>query len=147
MSGMDSLRAQVRDELQRAYPPAPPQPVLTVRSEADLQALVKLIREMGSNPLLADQLQSGVGRLAVQVEHGQFDGCACHANDDACATPSASAPMVMRPALGGLVTLARIQAANIPKGSIVLLDQDAIVTPQVKDWMRQNKVQAQRSQA
>jgi len=53
----------------------------------------------------------------------------------------------MRSALGGLVTLARIQAANIPKGSIILLDQDAIVTPQVRDWMRQNKVQAQRSEA
>ena len=150
MSANDNLRQQVRDELQLASAAAAP--VLTVCSEADLQALVKLIREMGSNPLLADQLQGGVGRVLVQVVHGNFDGCACDSDHGAARGASAAKPVAdagvktMHSALGGLVTLARIQAANIPKGSVILLDEDAIVTPQVRDWMRQNKVQAQRSE-
>ena len=151
MSASDNLRQQVRDELQLAGAAAAP--VLTVGSEADLQALVKLIREMGSNPLLAGQLKGGVGRVSIQVAHGNFDGCACDSEHSAAPGAGAAAPAAntgaksMRSALGGLVTLARIQAANIPKGSVILLDQDAIVTPQVRDWMRQNKVQAQRSEA
>jgi hypothetical protein len=150
MSASDNLRQQVRDELQLASVAAAP--VLTVCSEADLQALVKLIREMGSNPLLADQLQGGVGRVLVQVVHGNFDGCACDSDHGAARGAIAAKPVAdagvktMHSALGGLVTLARIQAANIPKGSVILLDEDAIVTPQVRDWMRQNKVQAQRSE-
>jgi len=46
-----------------------------------------------------------------------------------------------------LITLSRIQAANLPKGSEILLDQDAVITPQVRDWLRQNKIQIQRSES
>ena len=151
MSANDNLRQQVRDELQMASAAAAP--ILTVACEADLQALVKLIREIGTNPLLVDQLKGGVGRVSIQVRHGSFDGCACDSEHSSVSTQGSAKSVVstsaksMRSALGGLVTLARIQAANIPKGSIILLDQDAIVTTQVRDWMRQNKVQAQRSEA
>ena len=73
MSEADALRRQVREEILRTAGP-----VLTIRCEADLQALNKLIRELGSNPLVATQLGAGVGGMQIQVMPGDYDGCGCH---------------------------------------------------------------------
>ena len=150
MSAQESLRDQVRAELKLAEQAAGP--VLTIQSEADIEALVKLIREIGSNPLLADQLAHGVGAMRVRVLHGNYGGCACQSGGHALGdTPPAQATSTksraLVPALGGVITLARIQAAKIPKDSSILLDIDAVLTPQVRDWLRQNKVQVQRSES
>lgn len=144
MSEADTLRRQVREEILRTAGP-----VLTIRCEADLQALNKLIRELGSNPLVAAQLGAGVGGMQIQVMPGDYDGCGCH-TEPSKSVASRENPAYrasMAPALGGLITLSRIQAANLPKGSEILLDQDAVITPQVRDWLRQNKIQIQRSES
>ena len=142
-----SLREQVRHELAMAEQASAP--VLTIRSESDIQALAKLIREMGSNPLLKDQLAQGLGQLRLQVMHGSYDGCLCesHTQSSPKAGAGPAAAPAMAPAFGGVITLARLQAAKIPKESTILLDVDAVMTPQVRDWLRQNKVQVQRSEA
>lgn len=154
MSDLQSLRDQVRAELKLAAQAEGP--VLTVQSEADIAALVKLIREVGSNPLLAGQLGrvDSVGAMRIRVLHGNYDGCGCRAGADDQATPheparsqAAAKPQALSPALAGVITLARIQAAKIPKDSTILLDIDAVLTPQVRDWLRQNKVQVQRSES
>ena len=146
MSDQQSLRDQVRAELKLAAQAEGP--LLTVQSEADIAALVKLIREVGSNPLLADQLGHGVGSMRVRVLHGNYDGCACHSgSEDHAEHQSSPKSRALAPALGGVITLARIQAAKIPKDSTILLDIDAVLTPQVRDWLRQNKVQVQRSES
>ena len=144
MSEAEILRRQVREEILRTAGP-----VLTIRGEADLQALNKLIRELGSNPLVTSQLGAGIGSLQIQVMPGDYEGCGCHTESSASVAPQKNpadrAPMA--PALGGLITLSRIQAANLPKGSEILLDQEAVITPQVRDWLRQNKIQIQRSES
>ena len=125
--------------------------MLTISGEADLQALVKLIREMGSNPLLAEAMSQGKGHLHLQVKAGAFEGCACqsaggghHAEQPGSTAVTATASMA--PALGGLVTLKRLQAGNLEGRSLMLLDQDAVLTPTAKDWLRQNKIQVQRGE-
>jgi len=143
MSGDATLRHQVREELVHIAGP-----VLTISCEADLQALTTLIRAIGSNTLLASKLGCGIGAMQIQVMPGDFEGCGCHEkplaiNGSVSAKPSRSN---MKPALGGIVTLARVQAANLPIGSEILLDQEAVITPQARDWFRQNKIQVQRSE-
>lgn len=145
-------REQVREEVRQALRPEGQAGLglLKVSGEADLQALVKLIREMASNPLLAEQLQQGRGVLQVQVLAGQYEGCVCPGVLGHAESPAPSgvvkAKARMLPALGGLVTLTRLQAANLEGHSVVVLGQDAVLTPSAKDWLRQNKVQVQRGE-
>lgn len=135
----------VKQEVRQALAQTPPSGLglLQLRSEEDLQALIKLIRELGSNPLLAQHLADGRGFLQLQILPGVYEGCACHGHAASPGTAPVEAAMV--PALGGLVTQSRLQAANLEGQGRVILDQDAVLTPSAKDWLRQNKVQVQRS--
>jgi len=133
----------VRDELRTALAARPAGPQLVIRGEADVQALVKLVREMGSNPLLAGRLQQGLGRLQLRIEPGAYGRCGCPHERAPAASADAPQAAEAAPPLQGVITLARLQRAAAQQPP--RLAADAVLTPQARDWVRQCKLDVQRS--